>query len=78
MLRAVLAVCAMTLVACGSAGATSEPTTATGMRIAGIDVGGLPISQAAGRLEAAFGPTLRSTIEVRVGAHRLHLTAAGR
>jgi lipoprotein-anchoring transpeptidase ErfK/SrfK len=67
----------MTLVACGSAGAASEPTTAAGTRIAGVDVGGLPISQAAGRLETAFGPRLRSTIEVRVGAHRLHLTQRG-
>jgi lipoprotein-anchoring transpeptidase ErfK/SrfK len=77
MLRALLAIAALTLVACGSAGAASEPTTAPGTRVAGVDIGGLPLSQAAGRLEAAFGPMLRSTIEVRVGAHRLHLTQKG-
>ena len=45
--------------------------------IAGLDVSGLTESQAAARLEATFGETLRSPVEVRVGAHHLHFTPRG-
>jgi lipoprotein-anchoring transpeptidase ErfK/SrfK len=77
MFKVLLVFSAVLLISCGSAGAAQEPTTPQGLQVAEIDVGGLPMSQAAGRLEAAFGPTLRSTIEVRVGAHRLHFTEKG-
>ena len=61
--------------ACGSSGAAA--TTPSGTVIAGLDVSGLTEPQAAARLEAAFGPTLRSPVEVRVGAHHLHFTERG-
>ena len=77
MLRPALALMTLSLVACGPASAASEPTVAANTIVAGVDISGLPLSQAAGRLEASFGPVLRSTIEVRVGAHRLHLTERG-
>ena len=35
------------------------------------------VDAAAARIEAAFGPRLRSTLEVRVGGHHLHLTSRG-
>jgi lipoprotein-anchoring transpeptidase ErfK/SrfK len=77
MLRFAVALCGLFIAGCAATDASAEPTVAPGTVVAGIDIGGLPISQAAGRLEAAFGPTLRSAIEVRVGAHRLHLTERG-
>ena len=76
MPRIALALCTLILVSCGSAEA-AETTVPPGTRIGDVDVGGLPESEGAGRLEAAFGATLRSPIEVRVGAHRLHLTERG-
>ncbi len=77
MFRVCLVVLILFVVACGSARAGSKPVTAPDTNVAGLDISGLPLSEAAGRLEAAFGPTLRSPIEVRVGAHRLHLTERG-
>ena len=65
------------LTACGSSGAAAAATTPSGPVIAGLDVSGLTESQAAARLEATFGETLRSPVEVRVGAHHLHFTPRG-
>ena len=77
MLRFALALCCLVLAACGATDAAAEPTVPAGTTVAGVDISGLSLPQAAGRLEAAFGPTLRSTVDVRVGAHRLHLTERG-
>jgi lipoprotein-anchoring transpeptidase ErfK/SrfK len=77
MLRIVLVLSGIALAGCGAADASAEPTVPAGTTVGGVEIGGLPVSQAAGRLEAAFGPTLRSTIEVRVGANHLHLTERG-
>ena len=54
------------------AGATVIPE---GVRVAGLDVGGLSIPAAAERIEAAFGERLRSSIRVRAAGHRRTLTA---
>ena len=53
------------------------PTVPAGASVAGLDVGGLTVDAAAARIEAAFGPRLRSTLEVRVGGRHLHLTSRG-
>jgi lipoprotein-anchoring transpeptidase ErfK/SrfK len=75
MRRLVLVSLVVLLTACGSSGAAA--TTPSGTVIAGLDVSGLPEAEAAARLETAFGRTLRSPVEVRVGAHRLHFTPRG-
>ncbi len=55
--------------------AARDPSIPTGTRIAGLDVGGQPAGQAVPHVDAAFGVHLRAPVEVRVGSHRLHLTA---
>jgi hypothetical protein len=55
--------------------AARDASIAPGTRIAGLEVGGQPASQAVPHVEAAFGRHLRAPLEVRVGSHRLHLTA---
>ncbi len=75
MRRFALVILVLLLTACGSSGAAA--TTPSGTVIAGLDVSGLSEAQAAARLEAAFGETLRSPVEVRVGAHHLHFTQRG-
>ncbi len=57
--------------------AAHAQSTPPGARVAGLDVGGLPVPEAAARVEAAFGAQLRTTLQVRAGAKRLHLTARG-
>ena len=57
--------------------AAHAQSTPPGARVAGLDVGGLPMPEAAARVEAAFGAQLRTTLQVRAGAKRLHLTARG-
>jgi lipoprotein-anchoring transpeptidase ErfK/SrfK len=75
MRRFLLVILVFFLTACGSSGAAAM--TSPGTVIAGLDVSGLTEPEAASRLEAAFGETLRSRVEVRVGAHRLHFTQRG-
>jgi lipoprotein-anchoring transpeptidase ErfK/SrfK len=75
MRRFALVILVFLLTACGSSGAAA--TTPSGTVIAGLDVSGLTEPRAAARLEAAFGATLRSPVEVRVGAHHLHFTQRG-
>jgi hypothetical protein len=77
MLRVALIVIPLSLVFACSAGAQAEPTIPAPARVGGVDVGGLTLMAAAGRIEAAFGPTVRSPLEVRVGGHHLHLTERG-
>jgi hypothetical protein len=74
MRRLLLLVFILVLAGCGTSNAATVPA---GTVIAGLDVGGLPESEAAARLQSAFGERLRSPVQVRVGAHRLHFTAAG-
>jgi lipoprotein-anchoring transpeptidase ErfK/SrfK len=57
--------------------AQSPATLPAGASVAGLDVSGLTVEAAAARIESAFGPRLRSTLEVRVGGRRLQLTARG-
>jgi hypothetical protein len=52
-------------------------TLPAGARVAGLDLGGLSVEAAAARVAATFGARLRSTLQVRVGASRLHLTDRG-
>jgi lipoprotein-anchoring transpeptidase ErfK/SrfK len=47
-----------------------EPVIPPGATAAGLDVGGLPLSAAAAKLEATFGPQLALPVEVRVARHR--------
>jgi lipoprotein-anchoring transpeptidase ErfK/SrfK len=73
-LRLTLAVLVALLVTPACAHAQTIPA---GARVAGLDVGGLNVDAAAARIESAFGPRLRSTLEVRVGGRHLHLTDRG-
>jgi hypothetical protein len=52
-------------------------TLPAGARVAGLDVSGLSVDAAAARIETTFGARLRSTLQVRVGGRRLHLTDRG-
>ena len=52
-----------------------DPVIPHGAHVAGLDVGGLPLSVAAERIEAAFGDRLRSRVRVRAAGHRRALTA---
>ncbi len=74
MRKVLLLVLVLILAGCGTSIAATTPA---GTVIAGLDVGGLPESEAAARLEEAFGARLRSPVQVRVGGHRLHFTARG-
>jgi lipoprotein-anchoring transpeptidase ErfK/SrfK len=71
-MRRSLVVLAVLLVAPAGAAAQPppEPVIPPGTTAAGLDVGGLPLSAAAARLEATFGPRLALPIEVRVARHR--------
>ncbi len=55
--------------------AAGDPLIPPGTRIAGLDVGGQPAGQVVPHVDAAFGRHLLAPVEVRVGAHHLHLTA---
>jgi lipoprotein-anchoring transpeptidase ErfK/SrfK len=61
------------------AGACSADAEATpipaGVRVAGLDVGGLSVAAAAERIEATFGRRLRAPIRVRAAGHRRAATA---
>jgi hypothetical protein len=52
-------------------------TIPAGASVSGLDVSGLTVEAAAARIETTFGPRLRSTLQVRAGSHRLHLTDKG-
>jgi lipoprotein-anchoring transpeptidase ErfK/SrfK len=61
-----------------AAACAQEPTTLpAGTRVGGLDVAGLTVDAAAARIEGVYGERLRSTLEVRVGSHHLHLTHRG-
>jgi lipoprotein-anchoring transpeptidase ErfK/SrfK len=68
--------CTLTLLLAVPACADAQ-TLPAGARVAGLDVSGLTVEAAAARIETAFGPRLRSPLQVRVGRHRLHLTDKG-
>ena len=57
--------------------AQSEPAIAAGVRVGGVDVGGLTAPAAAARVQDALGARAVAPLELRVGAHRLHLTRRG-
>ena len=64
------------LAATGPCGVDARATVIPeGVRVAGLDVGGLSPSAAAERIEAAFGDRLRAPIRVRAAGHRSTLTA---
>jgi lipoprotein-anchoring transpeptidase ErfK/SrfK len=64
------------LAATGPCGADADATVIPeGVRVAGLEVGGLTPSAAAERIEAAFGDRLRAPIRVRAAGHRRTLTA---
>jgi lipoprotein-anchoring transpeptidase ErfK/SrfK len=54
----------------------AEPVIPVGASAAGLDIGGLTISDAAERLDAAFTAPLAKTLEVRVAGHRRRLRPA--
>jgi lipoprotein-anchoring transpeptidase ErfK/SrfK len=60
------------LLAATSACSADAKATAipSGVRVAGVDVGGLSVTAAAERIEADFGRRLRSPIRVRAAGHR--------
>lgn len=51
-----------------------DPVIPSGAHVAGVEVGGLPLSLAAERIEAAFGDRLDEPIRVRAAGHRRSLT----
>jgi lipoprotein-anchoring transpeptidase ErfK/SrfK len=62
--------------AIGACSADAEATgLPAGVRVAGLDVGGLSVAEAADRIEAAFGRQLRSPVRVRAAGHRRAATA---
>jgi hypothetical protein len=77
MLRTALLVIPLCLVLACSAGAQAEPTIPAPATVGNVAVGGLGLSEAARRIEAALGARARSPLEVRVGGHDLHLTERG-
>jgi hypothetical protein len=77
MLRISLLLLLAALAFAAPACAQSPATLPAGASVAGLDVSGLTVEAAAARIESAFGRRLRSTLEVRVGGRRLHLTARG-
>jgi len=64
------------LAATGACGVDARATVIPeGVRVAGLEVGGLAPSAAAERIEAAFGDRLRERIQVRAAGHRRTLSA---
>jgi lipoprotein-anchoring transpeptidase ErfK/SrfK len=53
-----------------------EPTIPIGASAAGLDIGGLTLTDAAARLDAAFSAPLARPLEVRVAGHRRRLRPA--
>ena len=54
--------------------ATSDALLAPDTRVGGVAVGGMTTAQATAAVESALAPRLGVPVEVRAGAHRLHLT----
>jgi lipoprotein-anchoring transpeptidase ErfK/SrfK len=52
----------------------AEPRIAPGTKAAGIDVGGLTVSEARATLEQVAGPRLTKNVSVEVAGHRFRLT----
>lgn len=81
-LLAVLAVLLMLPAAAAAQEPTPAPTPAPepvippGAKAAGLDVGGLPLSEAAARLDAAFSAQLAERIQVRIAGARFTLRTA--
>lgn len=63
-----------TIAAIGDAADLHNPVIPGGARVAGIDVGGRPLSEAADRIRQRFGARLRSPIHVRAAGHTRTLT----
>jgi lipoprotein-anchoring transpeptidase ErfK/SrfK len=71
MRRLVVALAALLVAPAGAAAQPPpEPVIPPGATAAGLDVGGLPLSAAAAKLEATFGPVLALPVEVRVARLR--------
>ncbi|HET8757991.1 MAG TPA: hypothetical protein VFM58_18360, partial [Solirubrobacteraceae bacterium] len=69
------AIGAGSIAAIRAAGATHDPVIPAGARVAGLDVGGRTLSEAADLIEAEFAVRLRRPIHVRVAGRRRMLTA---
>jgi lipoprotein-anchoring transpeptidase ErfK/SrfK len=83
MRRALVAIsCVLVLAAAGGAGILawadhrSQDRLAAGLRVAGVDVGGLPPAAAVRRLERRVGVPARRPARVRVAGRSFELTAA--
>jgi lipoprotein-anchoring transpeptidase ErfK/SrfK len=63
-------VAGLVLTMTASASAEAEPVIPVGAKAAGLDIGGLTLSDAADRLAGAFSFPLSQPIEVRVAGHR--------
>jgi vancomycin resistance protein YoaR len=75
-LVAALALLVLLVVAVGLGFAGSSSTIAAGVRIAGVDVGGLSAAEAAALLQQRSEALARSAIEFRAGDARLSLSAS--
>jgi lipoprotein-anchoring transpeptidase ErfK/SrfK len=75
-MRALVGVAVVVLTMSASAPARAEPVIPVGATAAGLDIGGLTLSDAADRLAGAFSFPLSQPIEVRVAGHRRMLEPA--
>ena len=57
-----------------AASAAYDPMISGGAKVAGVDVGGLTLTEAAAKLEAEIGAGMRQPVEVRAAGHRRTLT----
>jgi lipoprotein-anchoring transpeptidase ErfK/SrfK len=71
-----LAVLLLLLVPAGAAAQEPEPVIPPGAKAAGLDIGGIPLSEAAARLDAAFTAAVAAPVELRVAGHRAKLKPA--
>jgi hypothetical protein len=75
-MRSLLAVMALLLLPAGAAAQEPTPTPAPepvippGAKAAGLDVGGMTLSQAAAHLDATFSAAMSQPVQVRVAGHR--------
>ena len=77
MRRMLLTTLVFLVASCAPAHAQSAPTIASGVRVGGVGVGGLTLPAATARVDATLGARAVAPLEVRVGAHHLHLTRQG-
>ena len=69
------AIVAGSIAAIGAASATHDPIIPAGARVAGLDVGGRTLSEAAELIDEEFAVRLRRPVHVRLAGRRRTLTA---